>query len=674
MDPPHPYIDLSGVRDKSSSPDDSLYRHDHSHTVAGEHCDSYTQNQQPPPSPPTRRSTTGTPRHSLSNGQQQQQQQPCSDENSPRSSYVAARRASGGYPEAVAVPGGVPVRRRDSIKHPFSLSLSQAIESGAEEESAAAAASTSGNGRRVSVPTADGGVYRATPHGRRHSASVAVLHRDGSDPAAPVNTTVSASLDRPNTAAAPVATTQEDVKRFVHTVMTDHAATLGTWEQRVTVAEVYRDKPLRTGGIPASLRAQDRGFLERVSGSLHAHRQQLDDARSLLLQTRHEVPPTRHGGRGDVNAWDEYCSCYEQTLVDLAAEARQMHQRVEQLLKGEQHDGSRIRRSRASAAPQSDSARASRARSLGSSSMSRRNSPQATPRKPRPTASASARGSEPRDAPTADASPQPAERNPQVPVLGSHAVQRGSYAIRPGHSSDSAARPSPAPESQPSWTRASSLQNPLRNSIGSVHSLTSSRSQRLARALHPDTVVRQDVPTASPNDLQSPYSRLRSPKRAASPLRDPTHAVLVVPAPADVAAAAAEEEEEAAEAPATARSSRASRASRGSRAASSSALRPAAADLPPQLRTYSSPRGSSSRTPPTAAASTTPAVHPLRRRQLLEVIEHLEKHSATLQRGDLHRARECFYELYGEQHGLRQYCLWIDDIALSALRVPQTSA
>ena len=89
--------------------------------------------------------------------------------------------------------------------------------------------------------------------------------------------------------------------------------------------------------------------------------------------------------------------------------------------------------------------------------------------------------------------------------------------------------------------------------------------------------------------------------------------------------------------------------------------------MPPQLRTYSSPRGSARGAAPTSA---TPSVHPLRRRQLLEVIEHYEKHSATLQRGDLHRARECFYELYGEQQGLHQYCLWIDDIVLNALRMP----
>lgn len=665
MEGHHQYIDLSGVREPSSSADESIYR--------DEECPETAYAQ---PTPPPRRSTTGSPRHSISNGH--------SGESSGRPSYLAARRSSAGTAGAVAVPGGVPLRRRDSIKHPYSLPVT-AAEDKALNDSQAGSESTDGLRDRTTTPYTESYIYRASAHSRRHSASVDVLHRDASTAEAPVNTTVSASPDRPDAAAAPVATTQEDVKRYVYTVMTDHATTIGTWEQRVAVAEVYRDRPLRTGGLPAALRVQDRGFLERVTGSLRAHRARLDDARSLLLQTRRDVPRTKSGGHGDLNAWDEYCSCYEQTLTDLTSETKQTQKRVERLLKGDQREGPRTPRTRAGSTPPSDSARVSRARSQGSHA-SRRSSPQATPRGPRhgaapesrDTCEASAPANHRYSAETADASSSAANhtntqngngaadgmtRRSSAPLPGSGAVQRGSHVIRPGHASESAMRASPAPESQPSWTRASSVQTPPRHSIGSVHSATSARSQQHARALHPDTVVRQSVPAGSPNDMQSPYGRLRSPKRASSPLRDPTHAILVVPPPAGV-----EAEDEAEVPPATGHSSRTSRTSR---AVSSSRQE---GDVPPQLRTYSSPRGTAGGAAAASPSSTsaTPSVHPLRRRQLLEVIEHYEKHSATLQRGDLHRARECFYELYGEQQGLRQYCLWIDDIALSALRVSQT--
>ncbi|KPA83100.1 hypothetical protein ABB37_02806 [Leptomonas pyrrhocoris] len=679
MEERNQFIDLSGIREASSSPDYASSREDAPRTSAD---GARSVTQQPPP----RSSTTSSPRPSAGrNGGNRRD-----GENSVSAPFAKVRGPRVGSPDVVEAPSGVaPLRRRDSIKHPYSLSPGRPADEkldGSRAESADPNAETDPPHRRHRQHPHDDRqdhLYRASAHGRRHSATVAVLNRDASNPSGPVNTTVSASPDRPDTAAAPVATTQEDVKRYVYTVMADHAATLTTWEQRVTVAEIYRDKPLRTGGRPAPLRAQDHGFLERAAGSLKTHLQKLADARSLLLQTRKEVPPTKTGGRGDLDAWNEYCGCYEQTLTDLTTEAKQLRKRVDRLLKGEQPEGMRTYRTRAGSTPQTDSAKASRARSQGSIA-SRRGSPPATPRGQR---SASARGhgapASPNQPPqSADASPSSNHKNnsdsaaaaatandrsPYVPLIGGGAVQRGSPAIRPGHDSESAMRASPAPESQRSWTRASSTLNPLRGSVGSAPSLTSSRNQQQARALHPDTVVRQSVPTGSLNDLQSPYARLLSPKRTSSPLRDPTHTVLVVPALSGVA----EEMHEEADTPVTPRSSRASRAPHGSRTPRAGPSVNSVSEVPPQLRTYSSPRGSAKAATPT---SNTSPLHPARRRQLLEMIEQHEKNPAALQRSDLHRVRECFYELYGEQEGLHRYCLWIDDIALSALRVPHASA
>ncbi|KPI90434.1 hypothetical protein ABL78_0510 [Leptomonas seymouri] len=663
------YVDLSGVRETSSSPEYSSCRDDAVRTSAE---GTHTVMQLLP-----QRSTSGGPHYSASsNGN--------NGHSSARPSAVRARRVNATTASSVvaSTPDAVPLRRRDSIKHPYALSPVQPVHVVPNGSRVDPASPPPGNDFHQQPHHYKGDhLYRASVHGRRRSASVAVLNRDASNSSDPVNTTVSASPDRPDMAAAPVATTQEDVKRYVHTVMANHDATLGRWEQRVTVAEVYRDKPLRTGGRPALLRAQDRCFLERVSWGLQAQLLQLADARSLLLQTRKEVPLTKAGRHGDLNAWDEYCSCYEQTLMDLRSEAEQLCKRVHWLLKGDQPEGTRVHQIRSGSLPQSGCVRPSRARSQGSVA-SRRSSPRTTPRgqTPAPVEGGRASAHTSNGARTADASTSShrhhsngvaaatagGHHSPYV-HLGRGAVKRGSQVIRPGHKTQSAVRASPAPDNQRSSTVASSTHNSLRSSVGRAQSLTTWRSQQQTRALHPDTVVRQSVPTCSPNDLQSPYGHIISPKRSSSALRDPAHAVLVVPPPADVVAEISEE----VDVSATAHSSRASHVSRGSYASHAVSPKSAVNDTPPQLRTYASPRGLTRSATPSSATS---PLRSLDRNKLLETIQRYERDSTALQRSDLHHARECFYALYGEQQGLNQYCLWIDNIALSALAIPGDSA
>ncbi|KAK7194210.1 hypothetical protein NESM_000335100 [Novymonas esmeraldas] len=586
-----------------------------------------------------------------------------SGSSSPRHSIVKTRRSS-----ATTVPTAH-VSRRDSIRHPYSLASPRA-ENGIRNGHGDAPA---GNGGGAPKSEDNMVLYRPVPQSRRRSAAIAVLSRSAAAGSPrPVNTTVSASPEHPETAAAPAPTTQADVKRYVATVMDQYTAMLEAWEPRVSVAEVYRDKPVRTGGHPAPARSRDRGVLERIQCSLESFLLQVEDAKSLLTQTCDDVPLTKSGRRGNVNSWREYCSRHQGALSDAEIAARLMQERVDKVLSAGRKDIMWMMYTR-TASPRITSERGARSGSRDSASARTSSRPAlrgasqpGTPRQHNTAATDEVRrGRSVRSARSARSGTAAAEASPpSVSPVGDgsaspyarHAVQRGTGAIRPGHTGlVSPAHAGVVPVDQPRrpWSGGPhSARRTVDVSTAPSSAATPPRrrpphqSHRLL-ALHPDTVLQPPtMSTCNTYDSQTPYGRLSPQRRSASPgtRHSPTRSTIALSMP------------------------RGETAESSSGAPSHGALLPSSARqavvVPPQLRTYSSPRGTTA----AAAIPTAPTLHPLRHRQLLEVIEHYEKNAATLQRGDLQRARSCFHELYGETAGLHQYCQWIDDVAIKALR------
>lgn len=519
-------------------------------------------------------------------------------------------------------------------------------------------------------------LYRSASHARRRQASTPVLTRSAtSNSQFPFKTKLSASPEPPEEAWTPVASTQEDVKRYVHAVMEQHTTMLAAWDKRVSVAEVYRDKPVRSGGRPAPVRPQDRGFLERVEQRLDSYLRQLEFAKSLLAQSHEAVPPTKSGQKGDVKAWQGYCTRLYYTLSDLTVEENLIRLRMTRVL-GVGHQGFKVSMCSRTASPCGSSARGmcscsreSPSARASSRPASRGSSKPATPRQQLRRASTSRRGRSAQSSgsthsaaaagaeaacpntPTGtNGSPSPHARH----AVPDSVVRRGNGVIRPGHSSV----PNPAQASDVSVDQLRHTRRygghsahqtaKSRRTPSSASALALARQQRQLLALHPDTVSPQPSCTGNTYDSQTPYGRLSPQRRTVSPASahslNRTMALLPVLTDDD------------AELHSGAPSCRSLERSSAHQLAGA----------PPQLRTYSSPRGTD------GAKAVTPgalAAHPLRHRQLLERIEGYEKNVTALQPSDLQLARACFYELYGEQMGLHQYCQWIDDVAIKILRV-----
>ncbi|CBZ36117.1 hypothetical protein, conserved [Leishmania donovani] len=579
--------------------------------------------------------------------------------------------------EVIAASSAIPVRGHDSIRPSYLL---KSPHHGATNGNAAAAA----NGEQATAECDVGGatrsrsemaLHRSASQARRRQVSTPVLARSStSNSQFPFKTALPVSPEPPEEAGTLATSTQEDVKRYVHAVMEHHTAMLAAWDKRVYVAEVYRDKPLRTGGRPAPVRPQDRGFLERVEQNLDSYLRQLEFAKSLLAQSHEAVPPTKSGQKSDVKAWQGYCSRLYFTLSDLTVEENLIRLRMSRVLRVG-HQGFKESMSSRTASPWGSRARGMRSYSRESTSArassrpaSRGSSKPATPRQKPRAASVSRRGRSAQSAgSTHSAAAAGAEVScPSTPIgtngspsshsrhaAPSSVVRRGNGVIRPGHSS----APSPA---QASAVSVDQPRHPGRygghsayhtakshTALSSAPALTLARQRRLLIALHPDTVLPQPSCTGNTYDSQTPYGRLSPQRRTVSPAfaHSFDRSVALLP----------ELNDDDAESHSAAPSCRSLERS--------SAHRPAGA--PPQLRTYSSPRGTNVAR---AATSSALALHPLRHRQLLEKIERYEKNAAALQPSDLQLARACFYELYGEPMGLHQYCQWIDDVAIKILR------
>ncbi|KAI5689687.1 hypothetical protein MNV84_05849 [Leishmania braziliensis] len=559
---------------------------------------------------------------------------------------------------AASFPISVPMR--DSIRH---FHLLKSPHHSASNGSGAAAV----NNEQVADESDAGGatgrrpgmlLYEPLPHTRRHQASRSERKCSAITTAQfPVNTAVFASPEHPEEAVAPVAGTQEDVRCHVHVVLERHMTMLAAWEKRVSVAEVYRDKPVRTGGRPAPVRPQDRSFLEHIRRRLDNYLQQLEDAKSLLIQACEEVPPAKSGRQGDVKEWQSCCSRFYHALSDFTIEESLMRFRVNKLLTvGQQEFTWRIsarttssRGSSARASTRSRSRKASKSATTGQQPLSTGAGWHSCPAQSIHSAqSATATGAEAsqlRIPTVTNGALSPYVRH----LVSSGVVQRSNCAIKPGHGCITGpVQTGAVSEEQLCCPRPSGGCTPRRTTKSptpsSAPALSQARQQQRLLSLHPDTVSQQPSRTSNRYGNQTPYGPLSPQRRTVSlrPVHSPTHPMVLLSALDDDAEL------------------RSATPSRSTLAVPSACL---PTDAPLQLRTYSSPRG-------TATAKITPcaaALQPFRHRQLLEVIERCEKNTATLQRGDLHRVRACFCELYGEQVGLQQYCQWIDDIFIEAL-------
>lgn len=683
--PPQPremHIDLCGI--EGDAPQPPAPRFETPNGTAAEpprekleeSCDAVkaTQNSAPAAAP------SPTPSHNGGNGTNDSPRQPVTTTR-PLSACGDANGTSLGDSrpslEAMAASSAILVRGHDSIRHSYLL---KSPHHGATNSSAAAAA----NGEQATAECDGGGatrsrpemvLYRSASHARRRQASTPVLARSAaSNSQFPFKTALSVFPEPSEEAGTPAISTQEDVKRYVHAVMEQHTAMLAAWDKRISVAEVYRDKPLQTGGRPAPVRPQDRGFLERVEQNLDSYLRQLEFAKALLAQSHEAVPPTKSRQKSDVTAWQGYCSRLYYTLSDLAVEENLIRLRMSRVLRVG-HQGFKGSMPSRTASPWGSSARGMRSYSRESASAressrpaSRGSSKPATPRQKPRAASASRRGRPAQSVgSTHSAAAAGAEAScPSTPTgtnvspsphswhaVPSSVVRRGNGIIRPGHSS----APSPAQASavsvdQPRHPRrygghSAHHTAKLHTAPSSVSALALAHQRLLLRALHPDTVSPQPSCTGNTYDSQTPYGRLSPQRRTVSPAfaHSFNRSVALLP----------ELNNDDAELHSAAPSCRSlERSSVHQRAGA-----------PPQLRTYSSPRGTD------VAKAVTPstlALHPLRHRQLLERIERYEKNAAALQPSDLQLARACFYELYGEPTGLHQYCQWIDDVAIKILR------
>lgn len=545
-----------------------------------------------------------------------------------RACVVVTRRAA---PRTSSVP------RRDSGQHLFTVSPSREVPAPREgEESSSPLASPprvrrspSSSQRPFATPVRDAAIppQRAASTGRRRSSSVSVLNR-----------TTPVASTRPLL----VPNTQEELRGFVQAVLEQHTQTIAVWEERVAVAEVYRDKPTVLGGRAGGVRVADRAFLERIRPAIANHIAHLDDARSLLQRYEEEPLPAASAGdtANDAAAWRDYCISSQQTVVNLSVESRVIQVRVEKLLSGveNEHTWSTPVRS-ASARRGSSQGGRSRSRSGGSPSRC------STPRDRRvsrlmsgvPNGESNRFSSMTSLRSTALGSPERSTKiNGDSPSKG-RPVQRNNGIIRPGHNH----------MQQHGAPKRTGSQQPARRSLISHSDPNHDNAPTAGRqeVLHPDTVLQTStsVPHDNTYDRSTPYGCL-SPRGSQLSSRRQN-------GPAGVTSV--------------------STASLQGRSADQHAKEPHVSavailsnQLPsqPQLRSYCSPRGTSLK------ASAEPQVHPQRRRQVLEVIEHYTKNAKSLQRTDLNRVREYFYELYGEQAGLQHYCDWVDDIALSLLR------
>ncbi|KAG5496555.1 hypothetical protein JIQ42_03384 [Leishmania sp. Namibia] len=661
--PPQPYGGRIGL---FSSEDDSSHSLELHYEAFG---DTEATPTQPPPEEPraavyaTRRSVSGvSPRLAAShNGRN-------SINNSPRPSFANMRlssacdTANGASPKgtrlslvAMAASFAMPARSLDSMSPPFLPRSPQYGESSGNE--AASAHGEQANDQKNSHGAA-GSRQELVLHSpaslsrRRRQPSKSLLHRSPIFSSSPVNTTVSDSPERPDGAAAPAASMQADVKRYVNAVVQQHTMALTAWEKRVFIAEAYRDKPLRTGGRPAPVRSQDLGFLERIEQSLDSYLQELEDAKLLLLQRCEEVLRTMSGRQSDVVEWQDYCSRFYHILSDLAVRENLMRFRLNKVLSAGREDFKWPTRTR-TASSRASSPRGTRSCSRGSASAraslrpaSRGASKLTTPRQQTPTALAE--GSQPSMLTVPNGVLSPYARHPAPATV----VRRGNGAIRPGHNGGaSPVQTSPVSVDRvrrlrPSGDHNSGRRNksPTSQSSGRAFSHASQRQRLLP--LH--TAHASPRPSRPGNiyDTKTPYERL-SPQRltvSSGPLRG-LHCPM-----AALRALDGEDAESCNASPA-----------RDSPAPSPTGP-PASAS--PQLCANSSPPGSAAAKTVTSAV---PALDSFRHRQLLETIDHFEKNASTLQRDDLQRARACFYELYGEQTGLHEYCQWIDNVAIKAL-------
>ncbi|GET90696.1 hypothetical protein, conserved [Leishmania tarentolae] len=580
-------------------------------------------------------------------------------------------------PEVMAASSTVPVRAQDPFRHSHLLkSLHHGATNGnavaAASGGKAAAESDAGDATRSESETM---LHRSASHAHRCHASTLMSTRGStSNSKFPFKMTFPASPELPEEVATPALNSQEDMKHYVHAIMEQHMRLLSAWYKRLSVAEVYRDKPLRTGGRPAPVRPQDLGFLERVEQNLDSYLQQLEAAKSLLAHSYEAVPPIKSGQQGDTKAWQDYCSRAYYTLSDLTVEENLIRFRVNRVLHVEHQDfkGSMCSRT---ASPSVSSTRGVRSYSREGASVRASSRPASgasskavTPRQQSREVNERRRGCSVQsvrslrsEAAAGAGAPCPSMSTVTNGSPSSHArhlvsggvVQRGNGAIRPGHSSvlgpDQASAVSVDQRRQPrQYGRPSTHHEAKSNtSLSSAPALVLARQQRRLLALHPDTVSSKPQRTGNMYDNQTPYGRL-SPQRRNVSLDSVLSLNRSVP-----------------QLPEFGVDNTASHSAAPSRRslARSAAHQPASGS--PQLRTYSSPRGAAGAQVVTPSA---PTLQSLRHRLLLERIEHYEKNAATLQPGDLKLARECFYQLYGEQKGLHQYCQWIDDIAIKILR------
>lgn len=509
----------------------------------------------------------------------------------------------------------------------------------------------------VEAPASSG--YGQPQHGggRRRSASSAMtldrlLQLHGG----------SASEQPSNAGAGP-----DEVRSVVYGIIDQHNRTVPAWESKVKVAEVYRDKPTRTGGRRAPLRSTDKAFLERAEKGITDHLNQLYDTRAFLSHQEaiyeDTAPVFQARSTADRRAseanetWIAECQRMSAQLLGFISQAEALMRRVDHLLTGSQ-DGVDVYLPKRNG-PAQERGRAS----------SRRGSRSGSVYGPAPSAprSHSRRGSVQRadgQLTLANGVGEGSSRR------ASASVQRsGGALITPGHSQAEVGPHSTngGPSEvgvENTGSSPSSIQRGGRRQMvipgvrGASRRSASrngkSRSEQRdispARVVHPDTVVSGTGEAGSPYDRRSPYGRF-SPARRQS-LGQPGN-----PQQARI---------EGSHQPPQRMITYA-----GSNDGNQSTNRDNNQQLQPyggpngcrtELITYSSPRGSAEPCTPE------PALNDTQRSQLLLTIEYFEKNAASLRKADLKTARDCFVELYGQQRGLRQYCNWIDDLALQALR------
>lgn len=501
------------------------------------------------------------------------------------------------------------------------------------------------------------------PRGRRRSSSVSTLNQQ-------LALLHAGSSSEPCTqsctsAGGGAVATPDEVRGFMRTLTEQHLRTIAVWEKRVSVAEVYRGKPTRTGGLPAQLRPADKGFLERSERGIADHLKQLYDARELLAHqetiyedTRpvFEAHSTADRLAAEANeAWITECQHMSAQALGYISQSEALMRRVNRMLSEddegvdiylprrfssaqrrgsspcrlESHSGSVYGPS--PSRPRSRSRRASVRRADGQFTLavgfgdnshsdcgSRRDSTSTHP-----------------DGALIIPNQSPAEEangGAEAADNASHPIQRGRHQpiVTPGLDSPS-------------------QRSPHRRSCVRGNSRGRESSPLHPPQLHPDTALRGDREPGSPYDRRSPYGRLSPARGRLSPA--PSN-----PPQQRVEGSQNETQKMITDGGSNTPNSRNS----GDQNGLQEYRDPNGYQA--ELINYRSPRG------PAEPYSPEPTLSEAQRRQLLLSIAYYEENAASLRKADLKTARGCFVELYGPQRGLRQYCNWVDDLALQALR------